>query len=322
MKNIIYALVTVMCCGFFSTTLHAQSVYGESWLEFDDTTNTVRAVATSAPDYSVNVYYCVEVYLSVYENDELLGGQGGMNVNESGWPTACSGVTQVELTYPYHEGSDYFIETSHSVTSVQVPQQTTYEDPYGFYNFVNGDPVYSPISYNFMGNGTPSDLGSILLGFTFSILTGGVNSGPPHHLRVILDHDFTRSDLCGQLQKNIQFQVVDANGRAAGQVSIGEKQQTITDSCSNTSVGLTGCSTGLTSKYGNFTDGLRTGCPYNGQPTCGYNNHNTWWWCVPPSPINGSTYTVDLANMLYEVRRSEIKVDGETDITNLTYKFP
>ena len=65
----------------------------------------------------------------MYENEEELGGIGGMNVNEWGWPTACTGITQVELTLPYHEGSDYFIETTHSVMGVMVPQQTTYEDP-------------------------------------------------------------------------------------------------------------------------------------------------------------------------------------------------
>jgi hypothetical protein len=319
MRKIIYTLVAAMCCFIFYTDLHAQSIYGESWIEFDDTTNTVRAIATSAPDYSVDIYYCVEVYLSVYENEEFLGGKGGMNVNEWGWPTACAGITQVELTYPYHEGSDYFIETSHSVTSVQVPQQTTYEDPYGFYHFQSGDPVYSPISFNFMGNGTPGDLASILLGFTFSILQGGVNSGLPHHLKVITDIDFVRADLCGQLQKNIQVQVVDAAGRSAGRVTVGEKPLTLLDSCSGTGVTQTSCG-GETSRYGNFTDGLRTGCPWNGQANCGFAYINVWRWCrgtpyTPPDPI-------DLARMLYDVKRSAIKVDDESDLTNGSDKFP
>ena len=319
MKKIIYALMTVMCCFIFSTELKAQSVYGESWIEYDDTTNTVRAVAYSAPDYSVDIYYCVEVYLTLLENEEYLGGVGGMNVNEWGWPTACSGITQVELTYPYHQGSDYFIETSHSVTNVQVPQQTTYEDPYGFYHFENGDPVYAPISFNFMGNGTPSDLASVLLGFTFAILQQGVPSGPPHHLKVLLDHDFIRIDGCNQLQKSIHFRVVDFAGNGAGRINIDEKPQTITDSCSNTSVSMSSCS-GETSRYGNFEDGLRTGCPWNGQPNCGFITQDVWRWCrggpyVPPGPV-------DLASMTYEVRRSIIRVDGQSDITDGADKFP
>lgn len=319
MKRLIFVLLTVMCCLIFSTELHAQSVYGESWIEFDDTTNTVRAVATSAPDYSVDVYYCVEVYLSLHENEEFVTGQGGMNVNELGWPTGCAGIIQVEVAYPYDEGSDYFIESSHSVTNVQVPQQNTYEDPYGFYHFENGDPVYSPISFNFTGNGTPSDLAGILLGFTFGILQGGVNSGLPHHLRVISDVDIVRSDLCNQLQKNIHFQVVDVAGRAAGRVTIGEKPQELTDTCSGTTVSMTSCG-GETSRYGNFTDGLRTGCPFSGQANCGFQNHNTWRWCrgTPYTP----PYPIDLATMLYDVRRSVVKVDGESDLTDLTDKFP
>src|SRR6185503_11258591 len=102
--------------------------------------------------------------MTVYEGEEYLGSQGRMNVNESGWPTACAGVAQVELTSPYHSGSDYFIETSHSVSNVQVPQQASYYDPYGFYQFVD-DPGYFPVSFNFMGTGYPSgqDLASILL---------------------------------------------------------------------------------------------------------------------------------------------------------------
>ena len=170
-----------------------------------------------------------------------------------------------------------------------------------------------------MGNGTPSDLTSILLGFTFSILQGGFTSGQPDHLRVIHDHDFTRTDACNQLQKNIQFQVVDIAGRPAGKVNIGEKSQNVHDSCSNSTVNMSSCGSSQTSNYGNFTDGLRTGCPWNGQSNCGFAFSNTWHWC---KPTWSGTTNVNLATMLYDVKRSVIKVDGEEDITNLSYKFP
>jgi len=141
--------------------------------------------------------------MTVYEGEEYLGSQGGMNVNESGWPTACAGIAQVELTYPYNSGSDYFIEASHSVSNVQVPQQANYYDPYGFYQFLSEDPDYFPVGFNFMGTGYPSgqDLASVLLGFTFSILHQGVVSSVPHHLQVLNDTDVIRIDGCGQKEK-------------------------------------------------------------------------------------------------------------------------
>ena len=85
MKKIIGALLMVTCCFICATVNYAQSVYGESWLEYDDTTNTVRAVAYSAPDYNVDVYYCAEVLMTVYEGEEYLGSQGGiMSTNQVG----------------------------------------------------------------------------------------------------------------------------------------------------------------------------------------------------------------------------------------------
>jgi hypothetical protein len=145
-------------------------------------------------------------------------------------------------------------------------------------------------------------------------------SETPHHLRVIHDDDVTRSDLCGQLQKLIQYQVVDQNNRAVGNVQIDEKPQTITDSCSGTTVTLTTCNTGSVNRYGNFTDGVKTGCPYNGPGTCGYDFYNRWRYCIS-TPYTPYTYR-ELAYMYYWATHTFVKIDGQTDMEDGTYKYP
>ena len=217
MKKVIYVLLTVTCCFILSKQTEAQSVYGDSWIEYDDLTNTVRDVAYSSPDYSVDVYYCVEVQMTVNKDNEYLGSDGATNFNQSGWGNMCAGNAWVELVYPYDPNSTYFLETSHTISNVQVPQQTAYNDPYGFYTYLNGDPVFFPLYYQFSGTGYPSgqSINSILLGITFSILQGGITSGPPHHLMVW--DDVSTIGGCAQEYRAITYRIVDASGHPPGE---------------------------------------------------------------------------------------------------------
>lgn len=127
--------------------------------------------------------------------------------------------------------------------------------------------------------------------------------------------------MCGQIEKRIQFKVVDQQNRAAGKAPLDEKPQTnLTDTCSGTTPSMSTFSTASSSTYGNFTDGLRTGCPHTGPTACGFDLFNRWRWCrsTPYTP----TDHIDLAFMYYWVTLAFVKVDGETDIEDLTYKFP
>jgi hypothetical protein len=70
------------------------------------------------------------------------------------------------------------------------------------------------------------------------------------------------------------------------------------------------------STYGNFKDGIKTGCPYTGPSGCGFDFGNTWRYC------GREQSTTDLAWMYYQATRTFVKVDGETDIEDLSYKWP
>ena len=205
---------------------------------------------------------------------------------------------------------------------MQVPQQTAYYDPYGFYQFLSDDPLYLPVSFNFVGTGQPSgqDLSSMLLGFTFSLLHQGVTSSVPDHLQVINDIDVIRTDGCNQIEKRIQFRVVDQQNNPAGKVSVDEKPQTVPDTCTGGTVHLSTCGDEGMSKYGDFTDVIRTGCPHSGPAVCGFDFFNRWRWCRY-NPY-GPTDRIDLAWMYYWATRTFIKVDGEADMENLSYKYP
>lgn len=239
----------------------------------------------------------------------------------------CGGTAHAEGFLPYDPSATYTIDSDINVdvyfhyVDESGYETGEYSDYYDFFEFSEWDLIFYPLSFAFTGNGPPrvSSVQNILLGTLTSLFEQGATSGPPHHLKVILDHDFERIDMCNQLQKNIQFRVVDFAGRSAGRMSIDEKPQNITDTCSNTTVSMSSCS-GQTSTFGNFTDGLRTGCPWNGQANCGFILQNQWRWCSGgPYATSGP---VVLASMTYEVRRSVVRVDGQSDIPEGADKYP
>ena len=169
-------------------------------------------------------------------------------------------------------------------------------------------------AFGFYGPGPETNItsGSIFLGLLNRIVINGVKSGTPDHLHVFFDETITRTDLCGQREKHIDFSVVDAGGRRTGRVAINEAPHPgLRDSCNNALVSLTTeCDDTIVNAGGNFRDRIRTGCPTVGGH-CGFEFYNYWQWCVP---TDGSICK-RLASIFYAVHYDVIKIDNEATIT-------
>ena len=313
-RTLSFIILAGVYCFAFSPEAKAE-VTTITEVSYYEPTNSIFAWAEVTVDYETLAYYCFDTWGDVRKNDDQLTMFWGGSC-ENNW-------SYYEGFFPYDAEADYAIQANPQLQARRrLSIGDNYEDYYNYIQWTNGMTVRAPYYFGFAGPGPimEIDFGSIFLGSVFSVFTQGGTSGPPHHLRVIFDSDVQRTDLCGQWQKLIRFQIVDSHNRRAGKVDIAEKPHTLTDPCSNTTVQMTTCSTSDVGTYGNFTDGLRTGCPHSGPSDCGFRLYNTWQWCIRhPSGASGR---VDLARMDYDVNRLYIKVDGEADMTDLSYKFP
>ena len=101
-----------------------------------------------------------------------------------------------ENYFSYDSSADYHISVYPQLdTKHNFPVGDGYDDYYNYVVWAQADPVYQPYYWNFFGPGpeTEIDLSSIVLGGVFAYFTQGAQSGPPHHLRVNSDSDFTLS---------------------------------------------------------------------------------------------------------------------------------
>jgi hypothetical protein len=252
----------------------------------------------------------------VFKDDESLTRFYGFNGCENM-------VTYWEGFFPYDPNANYSIEVYPQLNpkhSYNYPMGDGYEDYYNYVQWTYGNTVSAPSYFGFAGPGpsVQTSISSIILGTVFSVFSQGGTSGPPHHLFVVHDTDIVRTDLCGQVQKLIDFLIVDNHhpARAAGRVYIDEKPQSVTDSCYAGSVTLALCNDDV-SRYGNFRDGIKTGCPHTGPSNCGFDFFNRWRWCGP-----GCSNTQDLAWMYYWATRTVIKVDNQSDMEDGSEKYP
>ena len=311
MRRVLCFMLIMIGCLLFTLETRAQTVYGESWLEYDEPTNSMRAIAYSYPDYSVDTYYCTDVYMAVFQDGNYLGGQGASNTNYWGWPTGCSGMAYVEQLFPYDPNSEYTLEASHSVSNIMVPQQTAYHDPYGFYTYADGEPIYYPLYFNFLGTGYPSGqtITNIMLGMTFSIFTEGATAGRPHHFVVSSDTGQSRFNSCNSISRTVRYRIVDANGRNAGAVPTREVSDppNPVSSCDDRQVILGSCGIHNDSSTGGLIWDLATvGCApgVTGSSTCGYDVTIRWQWC----PRERTPVT--LARIVWNTHANEVKANG------------
>ncbi len=315
---VLLLLLAFGCCFAFVPETKAQVTYAHTDMVYYEPTNSLLIWAETRGDYSTRDYYAVAVEADIYKNGEYvrLIGNGDNGLGES----------YIETMFPYEPDAEYTVESRHYI-EVRHTRSEIYAEGYAdYYNYVDytyGDPVYYPFYYDFFGPGPDRTISfsSILLGITNALFSGGAKAGPPHHLKVITDRTIVRNDLCGQANKLIDFQLVDANNRGVARVNISEEpQNNLVDSCSGINVLLQWCSSSGINPNGTFTDSLKTGCPPSGTPpnSCGFAWGNRWRWCDPAVP----NFVINLAWMYYDVRRADIKVDNQSDITDGTYKYP
>lgn len=313
-------LAAVASCLWMSQTTKA-AVDSVTSISVYEPTNSVLVWSDVVVDYDTLAYYCVSTWGDVRKNDDVL---------DTYWGGSCSEMeSYYENYFPYDSSADYHISVYPQLgTKHNYQVGDGYEDYYNYVVWAQADPVYQPYYWNFFGPGpeTEIDFPSIVLGGVFAYFTQGAQSGPPHHLRVNTDSDFTLNSStnppgCGQVMKVINYTVVDQSNRAAGQTRLKEYPQTIQDTCSGGTVTLTTCSSGSTSPNGGFTDRIQTGCPQTGPSSCGFQFSNTWQWCHP-GPYPGEEAYTNLAAILYEARRTYVKIDGETDVRDNSQKYP
>lgn len=315
MRKVLVFMLITFACTFMCSREAKATVEVITQVSYYEPTNSIFASAETFPDYETLAYYDVGHFGYVRKDETVVSEFYGENYE-----------TEVYYSdfFPYDPDADYAIEVYPSlVVKYRHSPGDTYADYYNYVQWANGVQVQSPYNFGFTGPGPEMGIGlsDILLGYVFSIFTDGGTSGPPHHLRVIHDNDVIRSDLCGQIEKRIQFQIVDQQNRAAGQVAIDEKPANLTDTCSGTTVAMSTCANSSSSTFGNFTDGSRTGCPHIGPTPCGFDLFNRWRWCKNTSPYTIPDQ-VDLAVMYYWTTRTFVKIDGEADMQDLTYKYP
>jgi hypothetical protein len=320
MKNIVSkTLIAVAACLLLSQ--HAKAdVVGETYLSYYEPTDSIYVLTTATVDYDTLAYYCVDFWGQVHKNEGQLDMFWGGSCDQS--------QSYYEHYFPFDSNANYAAEIFPQVISKHnYPVGDGYEDYYNYVIWAQADPFYEPYYMNFFGPGpeTQIDFSSIILGGVFGIFTQAAQSGPPHHLRVNTDFDITLTSStdpqgCGNVRKYINYTVVDENNRSAGQVRFKEYPQTVVDTCTGGYVDLTSCNSSFT-LYGGFTDHINTGCPQTGPTGCGYEFWNTWQWCHP-GPYPGEESYTNLARMVYEARRSYVKIDGDTDPTDGSYKYP
>ena len=316
-------LVAVACCLWMSQTTKGGVDSVTSISEYEPT-NSVLVWSDVIVDYDTLAYYCVSTWGDVRKNDDIL---------DTYWGGSCSEMeSYYENYFSYDSSADYNISVYPQLNAkfnYQYPVGDGYVDYYNYVLWAQADPVYQPYYWSFFGAGpeTEINVSSIVLGGVFAYFTQGAQSGPPHHLRANSDDDFTLSSStnppgCGQRMKLINYTVVDQSHRAAGQTRLKEYYpETLKDTCNADSVNLTKCSSGSTGPNGGFTDRVRTGCPHTGPSTCGFQFLNKWQWCHP-GPYPGEEAYTTVATMLYEARRSYVKIDGDTDIPTNALKYP
>lgn len=192
-------------------------------------TNSVLVWSEVIVDYETLAYYCVNTWGYVRKNDDVL---------DTYWGGTCSEMeVYYENYFSYDSSADYDISVYPQLNLRQrYPIGDGYADYYNYVVWAQADPVYQPYYWNFSGPGpeTEINLSSIILGGVFAYFTQGAQSGPPHHLRVNNDSDFTLNSStnppgCGQTMKLINYTVVDQSNRAAGQTRVKEYPQTVTD---------------------------------------------------------------------------------------------
>lgn len=313
-NKLTFLLLTIMCCLLITEQTKAAGVTCITQVSYYEPTGSLWVSAETLPDYDTLAYHAIGHWGYVNKDDvELTEFNGESYDSEVDWGDF----------FPYDANANYAIEVFPELVSKHnYPIGDSYEDYYDYIEWSSGYYGSFPAYYSFSGPGpeVSISLPEIVLGSVLGIFTQGAMSGTADHLRVIHDDDVTRSDLCGQVQKLIKYQVVDQNNRAVGDVQIDEKPQTIVDSCSGTTVTLSRCNTSSADRYGNFTDGVKTGCPYNGPGTCGYDFFNRWRHCIS-TPYTPETYK-ELAYMYYWATHTFVKIDGQTDMDDNTYKYP
>ena len=316
MKNTLSLVLLAVACSFSVSQRAEAEVTVITQLSYYEPTNSIYASAETFPDYETLCYYAVGHTGYVRNGEDIVADFNGESYdNEVSWGDFL----------PYDPNADYEIEVYPGlVAKYRHAIGDSYEDYYNYIEWTSGYEVVFPYYFSFTGPGPEMQISlpDIFLGTIFSVFTQGAMAGPPHHLRVIHDQDVTRTDLCGQIQKLIQFQIVDQNNRRAGKILIDEMTPSapVTDTCSNTTVTLTTCETSNVNTYGNFTDGIKTGCPHNGTNPCGFDFFDHWRHCRS-TPYTPTDY-VQLAWMYYWATRTFVKIDNETDIEDGTYKYP
>jgi hypothetical protein len=277
--------------------------------------------------YSTQVYYNMHMSISLVDVTMWPDGGGTYPDNYvvqyynnylpayNQYTSNLSGVAEIN----YFSNHEYSTEMHPTVE----PMMSSYDGPYfrDYYNFAyfNGFPVLWPAaggSFGFYGPGPETNvtINSILLGVLSRLVINGTKSGTPDHFHCFFDETITRTDACGQLERHLDFSVVDSSGNRVGRVAISEAPpgSGLRDSCNNGVVQdhmTISCNDSIVNVGGNFRDTMRTGCPTTGGH-CGSAFYNTWRWCVP----SDGSVCKNLASMFYSVHHDEIKVDNSYDI--------
>jgi len=136
---------------------------------------------------------------------------------------------------------------------------------------------------------------------------GGVNVGPPHHLKVLSDKYQSRSACPTTARRLIQYQSVDVNNRAVGTIQTKEQfGSKSANTCNNGSPVLN--ETCSTDTNGIFIDQLYIGCNSVGG-SCGVTyTRQQWLWC----PCGGGTAVVIATPGDDIVHNDSISVGGNT----------
>jgi hypothetical protein len=278
-------------------------------------------------DYSTQVYYCTQAWVNIINENtsEWNLTTIGPIMNPDPTAGACDGNLWATTDLAFDPAAEYSSESATSMNIEFRSQDGVFADPYNYLFWQNDqDPFSFPLSFGFFGPGPErsSPESYIYLGEIFSFYSQGSEHGPPHHLKMLDDkiEQWDHSDgRCGQKVRLAQWQVVDAQGRGAGKIAVGESAPNGLgiDPCNGQQVRLTPCSVfaggklrpTYTDRKGKFpsVDRLHVGCP-SPHDDCGVLTDPLFWsWCKPP---DFTSIREPLAKLQADVRKNRISING------------
>jgi hypothetical protein len=313
MKKLMSAVA--LCCLALTAGVRAQVVYTYSDMQLftDSTPYQMFHNATMEVDYPTQTYYIARVQSDLSKTNDPRNFSRQVNYFDSyPYPWASASL-------PYDPDGEYEGEFVPGLSPYFRSEDGALLDHYN-YSYYLDQPTLVPETtgaYPFYGGGPEIHTGVIdlLVGTLTGAWSFGAAAGPPHHVRVVSDDTLVS---CGTKDRRFRLQVVDAQGRHTGTITIrelffdaqwGTPVSSVYNTCRQEEIRPSGYNTTEAGTGGKFTDKLWVGCP-TVSGDCGISTIlSRWVWS------DGSTDKGTLTTNRYSATRNSVLINGMARIS-------